>query len=910
MRKLGSAFLFVPIVVMLLGVLGCENDPSVNADADATACISYLDCPIGQECIANTCRPIGGDDENILEVDVPWDQSTDTPPIACITYMDCPVGYDCVDLFCVKVVGDEDPLSEEDPEMERADDPASQLCTPCSSDDECGRRADHCLPDDSGNMFCGMACANDIECPHGYTCSILPNDGQCQPSTGRCETGPDCGLTGCEDGQVCDPFAGACVPDCRMAGCSGGAICNPTSGLCEGGGGGFCDACETDEDCGGVNDLCMPDAGGSTFCGTDCSGGTGCEMIDSFCRRLDADHYQCWPINNDCSGVGPDCTTTGCPAGQVCNPNTGHCEQQSSDCRQTGCQPGFTCNTMTGQCQPDSSDDCTITGCERGYTCNYFTGLCEPETSGCTSDFDCPSGYRCNSFTGQCEPDNTGQSCLYTGCPPGLVCDWLSETCEQEYCLPCQSSSDCNDFFSECHNGGCAPQCESNAQCPSGSQCTDPTGWGFFNYCIPLSGSCSGVGDLDTDTTEQEQTDPCDGVTYEGECRGNDLYWCDSSTGSPRLGIQTCSETNAQCSFYSAEIGYLCLGVEGAQCDPTDDFKSCYPGYDCVNATCTGSGGDPDLEPEPELEPDLVEELPADQDVVEDEEVEPELDPEPEVIDETEDGLGGPGDPCPNGFGDCDPVTTDICLTNSDGSSTLCSIDCATDTDCRTGGFPDGCCIRLTGGDMACVGADLGLCDGGAAPGEHCVEPADCNSATTDGCLTFDGEPERNFCTYGCTTGADCETDFPGGCCEPVGDAGLYCQISAECTGSGGAGSCAEPIAIGSLPYTYSGTTSGTSLYNGEGCSGIPHGDGPESFHSIVMTAGQQISITASASDFDVVLFVSDACAGGATVCEATDTYASFPEETTFLATTAGTYYIVVDGYWSDESGNFELTVE
>ncbi|GMV44262.1 MAG: hypothetical protein AMXMBFR64_59780 [Myxococcales bacterium] len=62
----------------------------------------------------------------------------------------------------------------------------ANLCEPCQTDASCLSQGAKCLPIGEG-MYCGKICANDGDCPAGYTC--LPDgDGgtQCQPTTGSC----------------------------------------------------------------------------------------------------------------------------------------------------------------------------------------------------------------------------------------------------------------------------------------------------------------------------------------------------------------------------------------------------------------------------------------------------------------------------------------------------------------------------------------------------------------------------------------------------------------------------------------------------------------------------------------------------------------------------------------------------
>jgi cysteine-rich repeat protein len=83
------------------------------------------------------------------------------------------------------------------------------LCTPCTSDTQCGRPQDRCLTLDGGRA-CGVACTSDGDCPEEFRCGpvagvvgnqCIPRSGVCAPcfdpdgdgwGVGRECLGPDC----------------------------------------------------------------------------------------------------------------------------------------------------------------------------------------------------------------------------------------------------------------------------------------------------------------------------------------------------------------------------------------------------------------------------------------------------------------------------------------------------------------------------------------------------------------------------------------------------------------------------------------------------------------------------------------------------------------------------------------------
>jgi hypothetical protein len=124
-------------------------------------------------------------------------------------------------------------------------------------------------------------------------------------------------------------------------------------------------------------------------------------------------------------GACRDCTTLGCPAGELCSART---------CVADRCGPG-TC----------AADE----GCFDG-TCR---ALCDDRT--------CPRGTACDA-TGAC----TASSCAGVTCPTGLVCE--SGACRDDVC----TRADC-DTGSVCIPGrGCTPDPCALAECPAGRVCT------------------------------------------------------------------------------------------------------------------------------------------------------------------------------------------------------------------------------------------------------------------------------------------------------------------------------------------------------------------------------------------------------------------------------------------------------
>jgi len=189
----------------------------------------------------------------------------------------------------------------------------------------------------------------------------------------------------------------------------------------------------------------------------------------------------------------------------------------------------------TKQCEEDKN-------CGGGNFCDPCSGWCYARGVVCDP---CTSENICNPLTGKCIP--TGTQCEVEG-------------------------SHCLDFVT----GGsfCGRACLSDAGCPSGYACEDLTAFGMeYSQCIPMSGSCEGLGGCKEDT-ECEFKYVCnpDGICVKG---------CEEDTECPN---------NMVCS------GFRCK----AACDPVNN--PCPEGQECVDGRCMIPGGCIDaydcLEPE------------------------------------------------------------------------------------------------------------------------------------------------------------------------------------------------------------------------------------------------------------------------------------------------------------------------
>lgn len=181
----------------------------------------------------------------------------------------------------------------------------------------------------------------------------------------------------------------------------------------------------------------------------------------------------------------------------------------------------------------------------------------------------------------------------------------------------------------------------------------------------------------------------------------------------------------------------------------------------------------------------------------------------------------------------------------------------------------------------------------------------DCQCGGTGSASIIDTDcAAQNAPVNGCTTGQICNL-VDDTCHAPV--------TNDKCA-------TATPITVGT-PVT--GTTVNASNnydagLEGTTCTGFPQG-GADVAYSVVLTANQAITVTLSGLDATYDGSIALLGPGAATICDANPiatcvkgadaANAGANETFTYTATTAGTYYIIVDSFATRGAGAFTLTV-
>jgi hypothetical protein len=302
------------------------------------------------------------------------------------------------------------------------------------------RENEHCKGCEEGKKTCRIeageeygrcvACGEGTSgsCPEGYECSQW---GDCIPEGLTCPTDPN-GVP-----QITCSNSGDC------------AACDPAHRVCDNGACVACSATDTSE-CQST-DICK-DGLCSPACGTDCS-------VDNDCMQCNG-AKAC--NNHKCS----ECSKTyACPAGQICNLQTGTCEQPcgivtapgtcatNADCQGCGGMQN-TCHiplgSSTGTCGPNA------TGCsDLGQGALALPPPYNQITNTCSDDADCVASMAGIQYNvGEALRDLLGTDSIL-GQPiddanifyPMAACASITlQNTSCGVCVPCRDDDDCLDI--------------------------------------------------------------------------------------------------------------------------------------------------------------------------------------------------------------------------------------------------------------------------------------------------------------------------------------------------------------------------------------------------------------------------------------------------------------------------------
>jgi hypothetical protein len=439
--------------------------------------------------------------------------------------------------------------------------------------------------DESAVTCAPVSCPNpdDMRCTDGRTCVAVAE--QCD-GTRHCPRGEDEGAKLCADGSGGGkdegdnekPGDGGTGPD-KPGGGGEGRPCGDISaqGVCKADELIWCDhgrlekqSCRDDGKTCGVgadgNNTCLDmdgeppiDCGGMPEAGT-CRGNT---LL--FCT--DAGQ----PTTEDCAARGEACVAD--DAGARCEPAAGTCGDMS----------------YQGACNGQVLEWCNEAGERQSYDCSLSGQTC--------AWLDVESGYGCQAspcgeltYYGEC----AGDQLRY--CQDGSIL--VEVDCRTEYGVGCGLQDDQIGYNcgAGAEGGGCGDvtftgTCDGDVAVWCG-------GDSLSEYDCSVQGKTCGYVDEEVGYwCVAASESACGGLTYEGDCEGDMVLWCEDEA----IRYRDCTFEGG-CGYLGSEVGYWCLGEEGGgggevtSCDgwcgigevPGSD-PICYCDDACVeNGDCCG----------------------------------------------------------------------------------------------------------------------------------------------------------------------------------------------------------------------------------------------------------------------------------------------------------------------------------
>ncbi len=296
-------------------------------------------------------------------------------------------------------------------------------------------------------------------------------------------------------------------------------------------------------------------------------------------------------------GMGAvDCTTTGCPSGQMCS---------------------------SGACVPETGDGTLCSSCSADAECGGPSDLCVrfPDsslhcTTGCRSTADCGSGQQCFSTTGgvgQCAPvdaaGNATCAMVEPECRTDADCS-ATERCAGGSCEarpvdranlgePCDTAADCNsdNCLATPTGSVCSQSCDwlMPTSCPSGFYC-DGNATGICGDGLCVAGT-AGAGGLEAACSVDTDCDSL--VCADGRCAIPCVPGGVSTACPEGLTCQTGTRAGCGTCAMAGTTGDACETVEDCEsriCALRGDISfctaPCATADDCpAGFTCEAAGG-------------------------------------------------------------------------------------------------------------------------------------------------------------------------------------------------------------------------------------------------------------------------------------------------------------------------------
>jgi len=566
-----------------------------------------------------------------------------------------------------------------------------------------------------------------------------------------------------------------------------------------------------------------PCPAGETLCGTEC--------VD---LSSDVDH---------CGACG-----NACEEDEVCF--DGSCDSE--------CGGGLT--NCSGSCVDTDSDE---------HHCGRCDNECptppnaEPVCEGGECGYECLPGW--SDINGRPE-DGCEEECEFTS--PDEQCNGIDDNCDGQV-----------DEGFDCARGeevACTTTCGSTGL----GTCTDDCRLPAAEACTPPEETCNGLDD------------DCDGAADNGfACVMGTEVECTTICGTPGTGTCTSAceiPTGSECSAGDE----VCNGEDDNCNGEADETFPCVSGAETECTTTCGSTGTGTCGVDCSLPP------PA------------ECVPPVEICNGLDDDCDGA---CDNGF-DCCAGESGSCTTSCGSTGTVaCTSSCVwgsctppaetcngLDDDCD-GACDNGfdCCAGTSQScTTSCGSTGLMICSSSCGWG-GCIPPAETCNGLDDDC---DGACDNGFsCCSGttrpCSIGNCDGTETCDGSCEWGG-----CSLGAPPAND----TCDSPTNLLS-GGTFTGTTCVASNDYTAGCGNSAQS--PDVVYQLDLSQRSMVVVdTCTGTTWNTVVHLrGDGCAGGYEVACSND--ACGEQSRIEVAVDAGTYYVIVDGFGTGNSGPFTLNV-
>ena len=173
----------------------------------------------------------------------------------------------------------------------------------------------------------------------------------------------------------------------------------------------------------------------------------------------------------------------------------------------------------------EGNPDCLDGWCVEGTTGFVCTKTCQE---------DCPAGWSCKGVS-------SGGADLVFLCLPRV----------RKLCVPCTDDSQCNEgaCLEIDDDTMCGYQCDTSDECPDGFGCQpDPTGERIYDYCQPLTKSCSCNKEINIGQRSCQSTSDLGGdlgVCFGVQTCDTESGWSECSASAPR--VEDCDGLDNDC---------------------------------------------------------------------------------------------------------------------------------------------------------------------------------------------------------------------------------------------------------------------------------------------------------------------------------------------------------------------------